>query len=162
MDIRKGLARIFGRSKGKGSNEAASKAPNLVAASKELLQAARRIETSVFDHNMWTREIARSYKDSLHLGDIIKPPEEKICPLTKQLIVEKLRDVAADNPYSIRQILSAVFEDGVKDDYELLDKLEKFNKPDPLHLRNGELTSFDGIVWNARKSGKVIKFKPVP
>jgi hypothetical protein len=138
MGIRESIARILGRSPRQGSNGVAANktATELIAASEKPLSPPGGL--SPFVANAWANGIIKNYAAALGLSDmVLGVPPEKVCPLTKALIIEKLRDLSIEKAYSIRQIIDAVMADGVKDDYELLDKLEKFDKPDSLttHLQ---------------------------
>jgi hypothetical protein len=76
-----------------------------------------------FPHDQWAKTMLDQMKDSISMMDAMSKPE-KIDPLTKALIVQHLSDISAKHPnVSLRRIISDVFADGVKDDYELLDKL---------------------------------------
>lgn len=71
-------------------------------------------------------------RDMSALSGLASAKPEPICPLTKQLIVQQLSDLAVKHPASsIRNIISAAMEDGVKDDHELLENLTKLEKAIP-------------------------------
>lgn len=129
MGIREGFARIFGRRKSQGGYAACVTTTEDAAttAGEKLLQATERLKSHVFDHKVWAQEIVKTYKEQLTLAGLIFPtlPAEKVCPLTKGLIIQKLQDLSAECPeLSIRTILARV--GATQDDYELLDRLERF------------------------------------
>lgn len=143
MGIRSALARIFGGGPigPRSTSSLTAKADQLRREGEALLREALLREarglaaTQPFGPRITsslTQEMLRRYAAAnLGLGKIFKVPEEKVCPLTKQLIVERLRELAIEKPYSMRRILETAFADGIADDYALLDKLEKFDKPEP-------------------------------
>jgi hypothetical protein len=91
MGIRSALARIFGGGPigPRSTSSLAAEAERLSREGETLLQEARRLTNSkLFNAGLWSDEVLRQYASALNLGDIFKMPEEKVCPLTKQLIVD--------------------------------------------------------------------------
>jgi len=82
--------------------------------------------TTAFDHSAWSKELLESYKSNLNMADMFNPPKpEAVCPITKALIVQQLSDLGVKYPkLSIREIISIAMQDGVRDDYELAEKLK--------------------------------------
>jgi hypothetical protein len=79
-----------------------------------------------FPHDKWAKKMLDDMKAMGAMGNIMaeaaKP--EPNDPMTKALIVQHLSDIMVKHPnVPIRRIISDVFADGVKDDYDLLDKL---------------------------------------
>lgn len=94
------------------------------------------IRTPEFERQRWARTILDDFKDSMIMSGLGRAKEEPVCPLTKQLIVQQLQDLAVKHPTaSMREIIAASMEDGVKDDHELLEKLNKLESEDSRKLK---------------------------
>ena len=122
MGIRDAIARCFGRGSRRESesSEWAKEITRLDRKSEAILQAENR-------HlgDLWSSKIMGPYRAELALGGFIVP-EEKVCPLTRQIVLQNLTELAAKyDQVSIRQLIAHATLNGVKDDYEFAERLKE-------------------------------------
>lgn len=140
MGLREALARCFGRGRQgpSSTSKLVKKARRARRESEKILQASNRQLSG--NSGLWSTKMMESYRDALNLGGFTVP-EEAVCPLTRQIVLQELAEIAAKNEgLSIRQIIAHAMKDGVKDDYEFADRLRDMaaDKPSiPMKLAEG-------------------------
>lgn len=123
MGIRETLARCFGR-RSRSTRAIGEEVSELIRKSEELFPPTN----GLIDPAKWSRAILDSYKDHLSMGGFTVP-EEKVCPLTKQIVLQELTELANNHEgLSIRQILNSAMANGVASDYELAERLRELAK----------------------------------